>query len=77
MHLVTGASNNHYKSLINMILSFMKYHKKTSKLTLLVFGTTVSDIDLSLNQFYNFLKFKEDIIIRNYVLYFPMNYFFF
>jgi hypothetical protein len=38
MHLVTGASDNHYKSLINMILSFMKYHKNDSNYVIVVYN---------------------------------------
>lgn len=37
MHLVTGASDNHYKSLINMILSFMKYHKNDPNYVIVVY----------------------------------------
>jgi len=38
MHLVTGASDNHYKSLVNMILSFMKYHKNDPNYKIIVYN---------------------------------------
>lgn len=43
MHLVTGASDNHYKSLINMILSFMKYHKNDTGYKIVVYNLGIKD----------------------------------
>ena len=43
MHLVTGASNNHYKSLINMILSFMKYHKNDPNYVIVVYNLGIEE----------------------------------
>jgi hypothetical protein len=43
MHLVTGASDNHYKSLINMILSFMKYHKNDPNYVIVVYNLGIEE----------------------------------
>jgi hypothetical protein len=43
MHLVTGASDNHYKSLINMILSFMKFHKNDPDYVIIVYNLGIKE----------------------------------
>jgi hypothetical protein len=69
MHLVTGASDNHYKSLINMILSFMKYHKNDPDFVIVVYnlGIEKSLWGRLLNIFNRYTNFVS--VVFDYSLY--------
>ena len=69
MHLVTGASNNHYKSLINMILSFMKYHKNDPNYVIVVYDLGIEESlwERLINLFGRYSNFMVEVF--NYGLY--------
>ena len=69
MHLVTGASNNHYKSLINMILSFMKYHKNDPNYVIVVYNLGIEESlwERLINLFGRYSNFVVEVF--NYGLY--------
>lgn len=69
MHLVTGASDNHYKSLINMILSFMKYHKNDPNYVIVVYNLGIEESlwERLINLFGRYSNFVVEVF--NYGLY--------
>ena len=69
MHLVTGASNNHYKTLINMILSFMKYHKNDPNYVIVVYNLGIEELlwERLINLFGRYSNFVVEVF--NYGLY--------
>jgi hypothetical protein len=69
MHLVTGASDNHYKSLINMILSFMKYHKNDPNYVIVVYNLGIEELlwERLINLFGRYSNFVVEVF--NYGLY--------
>jgi len=62
MHVVTGASQNHYKSLMNMILSFMKFHKNDPEYYIIVYDLGICQEDWSrlLQVFSRYTNFISD-----------------
>jgi hypothetical protein len=69
MHLVTGASDNHYKSLINMVLSFMKFHKNDPDYTIIVYNLGIEESKWTklLNIFNRYSNFVSEVF--DYTLY--------
>ena len=69
MYLVTGASDNHYKSLINMILSFMKYHKNDPNYVIVVYNLGIEESlwERLINLFGRYSNFVVEVF--NYGLY--------
>lgn len=69
MHLVTGASDNHYKSLINMILSFMKFHKNDPDYAIIVYNLGIEESKWTklLNIFNRYSNFVSEVF--DYSLY--------
>ena len=69
MHLVTGASDNHYKSLINMILLFMKYHKNDPNYVIVVYNLGIEELlwERLINLFGRYSNFVVEVF--NYGLY--------
>ena len=76
MHLVTGASQNHYKSLVNMVLSFMKFHKNDEDYKIIVYdlGICKEDWDRLLQFFSRYTNFvAETFDYSKYPPYFDIN----
>jgi hypothetical protein len=45
MYIVTGASQNHHKSLIQLTISFLKYHKNDENYKLIIYDLGIDEID--------------------------------